>query len=103
MVILTESDLFTQERVDAFCRKRGIKFMAVDVCGPWARLFNDFGAQFTVLDKNGEESTEVMIKSISNEERGRVVLLPGSKHPFEDGDTVLIESVEGMELLNDKN
>jgi hypothetical protein len=29
-----------------------------------------------------------MIKSISNEEKGIVTLLPGVKHPYEDGDII---------------
>lgn len=89
-VILTESDYSTQCAVDAFCRKRGIKFLAADVCGPWSRFFNDFGDNFTVLDKNGEDPVELIVHSISNEEHGKVILLPGSKHPFEDGDTIII-------------
>lgn len=37
-----------------------------------------------------------MLSAISNEEKGIVKLLPGAKHPFEDGDYVLIKEVEGM-------
>lgn len=31
-----------------------------------------------------------MISEITNEEKGKVTLLPGSKHGYEDGDTVVI-------------
>jgi hypothetical protein len=54
-----------------------------------------------VLDKNGEELIDCMIKSISNEEHGLVELLPNAKHKFEDGDEVLFTKVEGMELKED--
>lgn len=51
-----------------------------------------------MLDKNGEELQDVMIKSITNEEQGVVELLPGVRHKFEDGDEVLLRGVEGMAL-----
>jgi len=52
-----------------------------------------------VLDKNGEDLQDVMIKAISNEEEGLVELLPNTKHRFEDGDEILFTNVEGMKLL----
>lgn len=67
--------------------------MAVDTYGPFARLFNDFGDNHEVIDKNGEEPVELMLSSITNEKRGVVTLLAGTKHPYEDGDYVLITEV----------
>ena len=67
--------------------------------GPWGRVFNDFGDDFEVIDKNGDDPVEVMIHSISNEEKGKVVLLPGVKHPYEDGDHIVISAIEGMEII----
>lgn len=49
--------------------------MSVDVNGVFSRVFNDFGQDFQVLDKNGEECNELFIKAISNEENGLVQLL----------------------------
>ena len=43
-----------------------------------------------------------MIKSISNEEKALVELLPNAKHKFEDGDEVLFTSVQGMDLKEDQ-
>jgi hypothetical protein len=37
-----------------------------------------------------------MLKSITNENPGKVELLTGSKHDFEDGDMILISNVQGM-------
>lgn len=67
--------------------------MSADVYGPWCRLFNDFGDAFEVIDKNGEDPTEVMIKSITNAEKGIVTLLPGGKHPYEDGEHIILSEV----------
>ena len=61
LVIMTEADHATLNAVDQFCRKRGIKFIAGDCYGVFSRLFNDFGDQFEVLDKNGEDLQDVMI------------------------------------------
>lgn len=74
--------------------------MNADLHGPFAKLFNDFGENFEVIDKNGEDPVECMISNITNEENGVVTLLPGLKHPYEDGDTVIFREVEGMDSLN---
>lgn len=67
--------------------------------GPFCRLFNDFGDNFEVADKNGEDPVDVMIKNISQGEKGVVTLLTGAKHPFEDGEHVVFSEVQGMEII----
>ena len=47
--------------LDAFCRSNKIHFLAADCYGPYGQIFNDFGDNFEVLDKNGEETIEVLI------------------------------------------
>lgn len=98
MVILTDSDYETQVFVDNYCRKNKVKFISADCTGPYARLFVDLGEEFDVLDKNGEETPEMMIKKISNEEKGVVTLLTGAKHNLEDNDTIIFNQVKGMKL-----
>lgn len=93
MVILTEATQEEQVFFDDYCRKKGKKFISADVYGVFGRVFNDFSDKFEVLDKNGEELQDCMIKNISNEEKGIVELLPNNKHKFEDGDEVLITQV----------
>jgi len=95
---MTEADHTTQKVVNQFCRKRGIKFISADCHGVFTRVFNDFGDKFEVLDKNGEELQEVMIKGMTNAEEGVVELLQNQKHKFEDGDEVLFQGVGGMRL-----
>lgn len=103
IVVLTDVSSFeTQIAIDQFCRSRGIKFISADVLGPWCRLFTDFGEEFEVADKNGEDPVEVMIKSISCSERGVVTLLPGGKHPYEDGEHVVFSEIQGMEKIVEK-
>ena len=75
MIIITESDNQTLNIVNQFCNKRNIKFIAADCIGAFSRVFNDFGDNFEVLDKNGEDLLDVVITNISNEEEGLVELL----------------------------
>jgi molybdopterin/thiamine biosynthesis adenylyltransferase len=82
VIFVTELPYTDQIKLNNFCRDNKIKFISADCNGPYARLFNDFGSEFEVLDKNGEDPTEVMIESITNAERGMVTLLKGSKHPY---------------------
>ena len=100
IVILIETDYETQIAVNNYCRKNKIYFISTDAFGPFSGVFSDFGDEFIVVDKNGEELQEVMLGSISNEEQGVVKLLQGHTHKFEDGDEVIINGVEGMELID---
>ena len=75
VVIMTDADHATSKAVDDFCRKKGIKFISADCHGVFSRVFNDFGDQFEILDKNGEELQDVMIQDISNDTEGVVELL----------------------------
>lgn len=75
VVIMTDADHATLKAVNQFCRKRGIKFISADCQGVFSRVFNDFGEQFEVLDKNGEELQDVMIQKIGSAEAGVVELL----------------------------
>jgi ubiquitin-activating enzyme E1 len=82
VVILTETDYKTIVAVNNFCRKHGKKFINTDVYGVFGRVFNDFGDSFEILDKDGEELQDCMIKSISCDEKALVELLPNAKHKF---------------------
>ena len=79
-----------------FCRLHGIKLIVCSVQGVFGRILNDWGDDFVVLDKNGEQGNEVMIKEITISNPGKVELLTGSKHDLEDGDMVVINNVQGM-------
>lgn len=39
-----------------------------------------------------------MIKSITCEEKGVVTLLDGVKHPYQDGDYIVLNKVKGMSI-----
>lgn len=96
LVFVTELPLKDQMKLNEQCRANKVKFTSADFRGAHCRVFNDFGDSFEVLDKNGEEPTEVIIKSITNATNGVVTLLDGAKHPYEDGEVVHLKNVEGM-------
>ena len=95
LVIVTQLPAKQQISINEFCHTNSIPFISLDVYGPHARLFNDFES-FEVLDKNGEDPVEVIIQSITSEENGLVTVLKNMRHPYEDGDVVTINKVEGM-------
>lgn len=64
-VILTETPLALQIKINEYCRARGIYFLAADVRGLFCWSFTDVGDAFEVLDKNGEDPPEVLIESIT--------------------------------------
>lgn len=105
VVVLTDLhtiDHYQLREINETCRKHKIAMISAFQNGLFGKVFNDFGPEFTVLDKDGEELQEVMIKDISySEERQATVvtLLDGFKHRFEDGDQVVIKEVKGMAKL----
>ena len=84
LVFATELGFAEQVKYATICREKGVKFVSADCFGAACRITNDYG-KFEVLDKNGEEPVEVMIKDIECSERGLVTLLDGAKHSYEDG------------------
>jgi len=98
IICLSQCSYTTAIAINSFCRKREIKFIYFDVYGPFARIFNDFGQEFVVLDKDGEDLKERWVKSISNQEQGIVEVLDTERHDLDDGDKVAITEVIGMQL-----
>jgi len=71
-VILTDAPLSQQIAIDAYCHKKGIPFLAADTFGVFAWAFADFGPEFVVHDKDGEEHDEILVGNISQGERGKL-------------------------------
>jgi hypothetical protein len=94
VVILTECTHEEILAVSDFCRVKGIKVIVADAYSVFTRVFTDFGDTFQVLDKNGEEMQDVMIKHI-NVATGEIELLPSNKHKLEDGDELTLLQLEG--------
>ena len=101
VIVLVDATHEVIEAVSKLCRLHNRCLIVADCHGVFSRVFCDFGTKFMCLDKNGEEAPEVMIDQITCEENGKVTLLEGVKHTFEDGDTIVMRNVEGMRLLDE--
>lgn len=68
-------------------------------------VFSDFGKEFYVRDNNGEECKQYLVKNISKDEKGIVMIddANGGKLAYEDGDYVTFKEVKGMTSLNNGN
>merc|ERR1711892_1275999 len=76
VVVLTNSSLEEQMRVNEWCRSATphIAMIVADVRGLYAQIFTDFGPKFTVVDTTGEQPITAMVASITKEEAGVVQL-----------------------------
>jgi len=107
VVVLTDMYQISPEDVHTIntaCRANKTAFINAMQNGLFGKVFNDFGAEFLVLDKDGEELQEVMIKDISFDDATQttvVKLLDGFKHRFADNDQVSFKEVLGMTKLDD--
>jgi ubiquitin-activating enzyme E1 len=93
VVVFTDKNIFDKESFRYLiksCRESRIPYINTSQTGLFGYCFNDFGDNFTVLDKNGEELAEVMIKSINLTDDGKVIVtvLDNYKHKFEDCDVI---------------
>lgn len=94
-VVVSTANYTLSSSLAAESRKLGIKFIYAQTRGVSGIYFADLGTH-EVNDKNGEEPFEGIIKNISNEEEGLVTLMDGVKHPYEDGDYIVLSLVNGM-------
>jgi ubiquitin-activating enzyme E1 len=104
VVILTECNNDIIIAVDNYCRKSNKKFICCDIFGSVGRLINDFGNEFIVNDKDGEDEKEVMVKNIESKKDDEALLtvLDGTRHDFVDDDIVEVNEVVGLDGINKK-
>ncbi|XP_028399059.1 ubiquitin-like modifier-activating enzyme 6 [Dendronephthya gigantea] len=101
-VVLTEASMKQALVVDKFCRSQNppIKFIASDVLGLFSYTFCDFGDEFEVVDRTGEEPKEFFISDISKANPGVLLTLDNQMHGLEDGDKIEFKEIVGMTALN---
>ena len=98
------------ENINSFCRKNNIGFIYSCQIGFFSFLFEDFGEDFIISDKDGKKCKKYFVKSISNSCPGIVEIDPleviekDKKKKkflkFETGNYVIFRGVSGMTELN---
>lgn len=97
-VVVTETSLELQLKVNDFCHENRIPYVYAEVRGLFGNIFCDFGEGFVVVDPNGESPLSGIVAGIDTS--GLVTALDETRHGFEDGDHVVFSEVQGMEDLN---
>lgn len=99
VVAATDLSLTKQLELNELTHAKGIKFITADVRGLFAQAFVDFGDEFVIYDRNGEEPKNGIVSDI--EKNGAVTMLDDNRHGLEDGDHVKFTEVQGIPKLND--
>jgi len=99
-VIATDQPHDVLVKLNQSTHANNIPFIAAETPGVFARIFCDFGKEFTVLDTNGEQPQSVLVSHVSNDNPVIVTVSDEHRIPFEDGDTVILNEISGMEEIN---
>eukprot|EP00331_Platyophrya_macrostoma_P026761 CAMPEP_0176444574 /NCGR_PEP_ID=MMETSP0127-20121128/23147_1 /TAXON_ID=938130 /ORGANISM="Platyophrya macrostoma, Strain WH" /LENGTH=2633 /DNA_ID=CAMNT_0017830115 /DNA_START=51 /DNA_END=7953 /DNA_ORIENTATION=- len=94
VVIACEGSEAALTALNDHCRANNSYFIAAMNLGMCSRVFCDFGENFKVVDKTGEEFPDMLIQELTNDENGTVKLMEGTKHDLQDGDEVFISEIE---------
>ncbi|KAL5288734.1 UBA1 family protein [Megaselia abdita] len=100
VVVLTEASGSEQKRIAKIAHENNIAFIIAESRGVFAKIFCDFGENFTVYDTTGTNPLSSMIASVTKDAEGVVTCLDETRHGFEDGDYVTFTEVQGMTELN---
>jgi len=102
VVVLTNSSLVEQKRINEITHSNDIAMIVADCRGLYAQVFTDFGPRFNVVDTTGESPVTAMIASITQDTEAVVTALDETRHGLEDGDVVKFSEVRGMTEINDQ-
>ncbi|XP_037956761.1 ubiquitin-like modifier-activating enzyme 1 isoform X2 [Teleopsis dalmanni] len=100
VIVLTASDDEEQQRIAKFAHERNIALIIAETRGLFAKIFCDFGENFTIYDQDGAQPISNMIASITRDTQGVITCLDETRHGLNDGDYVTFSEVLGMTELN---
>ena len=100
VIVLTASDAAEQHRIAKFAHDNNIALIIAETCGLFAKVFCDFGENFTIYDQDGTQAISTMIASITRDSQGVVTCLDETRHGLNDGDYVTFSEVQGMTQVN---
>ena len=95
VIILTDSDEATIELIDDYCRSSHKGFISVASSGPAGCLFIDFGPEFQILNRNGQEPLVLLIHEIRGNE---VWFLDDQVMDLREGDHLRLDNVVGLDV-----
>lgn len=101
VVVLVNSTYSEAQRIDAICHKHSIGFIKTDARGVFGSVFCDFGPEFVVADRDGEQPVTCMVTSISNTSPPLVTVSDDARHQLETGDYVTFREITGFPFLNE--
>lgn len=102
-VICITENLCGSERlveINEICRSSNTGFILSETMGLAGYTFLDYGPEFIVRDKDGEQTQKFMIINIERGQNAKVLCHEDKRHSFQDGDFVKFSEVEGMVELN---
>lgn len=86
--------------INDLCRANKVGFIMSETLGLAGYTFLDYGENFIVSDKDGEQTRQFIVINIEQGEKPAVTVHEDKRHTFQDGDFVKFVEVEGMEELN---
>ncbi|XP_055389044.1 ubiquitin-like modifier-activating enzyme 1, partial [Condylostylus longicornis] len=104
VVVVSDMKMSEMIRINRICRSHepSIGFVAMDGFGLCASVFVDFGDEFAVFDRNGEQPQSSIIEGITQDYPATVHLHQDKRNPFELGDFVQFREIQGMSELNNR-
>lgn len=102
MVISEPLGRALEEKINRECRTKKVKNIISYAKGLISRTFVDLGDEFVVVDKDGEDLPEVMVKSLSKEKQAVLELSENNKNPLEEGQMVQLDQLVGPAEANKK-
>lgn len=100
VVVLVNATLEEAARINAVCHAKSIAFISTEARGVFGSVFCDFGDEFIVSDRDGEQPVNCMVTSISNTVPPLVTVSDDTRHGLETGDTVTFREITGFPFLN---
>lgn len=96
IILITDNYLPMTNKAIEKAKQLQKKLIIADTVGVYCRVFCDFGDEFVVTDRDGEEPAECFIKDI-NSEKNIIELYPNSVHDMQVGDCIVLSEVTTKE------
>src|SRR5439155_12018085 len=101
VIILVDYNIDKQIEINNFTHQHNIHFISTSTKGLTGQIFCDFGNDFIINDKDGEQIQTCIINNIiSEDEKTLVMCIETKPHNLTSGDFVKFQISKGMIELN---